>query len=73
MISVMGGIFFTVLFIDYTRYLSATNAVEQAARATARCITPTDPDCVSLASSANTVDNTWIGFRTAVESNKFCR
>jgi len=56
-----GGILATLLFYNLVRYVGATNAVEQAARKAARCITPTDPECMAYAREASAYDLKWLG------------
>lgn len=59
--AVTGGLAFTFMFNDLTRYVAATNAVEQAARKAARCLTPTDADCLSVNAAAPTGAYDWYG------------
>lgn len=47
-LSITAGIVFMLGVINITRYVHAVNAVEQAARSTARCLTPTDPECFTF-------------------------
>ena len=62
--SIFGGVLFVMLFFNLVRYVSAINAVSEAARRTARCLTPTDPDCVVLASNGEPIsDQIWYGVR----------
>lgn len=60
--STTAGLAFLLLFMNLARYVAAVNAVEQAARHTARCLTPTDPQCVALQSSGGpSGDLNWYG------------
>lgn len=45
------GILFVLLFYNLSSYLGATAALREASRLTARCITPSDPECVQLAAA----------------------
>ena len=45
--TVAGGIVFTLLFINLTKYLTADSALEQAITKASRCLTPTDAECIS--------------------------
>ena len=51
----------TFTFVNLVRYVGATNAVDQAARSTTRCLTPTDPDCVQYAAAPTQVMLGWWG------------
>ncbi len=44
------GTFVTLGFANVAQYLAAENALEQSTRATLRCLTPTDPQCLTFAS-----------------------
>ncbi|MCC6933513.1 MAG: pilus assembly protein [Deltaproteobacteria bacterium] len=59
-ITLFAGIVFSLGVVNVGKYVLATNAVEQAARSTARCLTPTDPECVRLAANKSaTQQNDW--------------
>ena len=49
LITTLGGATFALLYLNLARYVAASNAVEQAARKVARCLTPSDPEneCVA--------------------------
>ncbi|MBP9838118.1 MAG: hypothetical protein KBC84_05335 [Proteobacteria bacterium] len=49
--SIAMGITFTLLFVNLSRYLTAESAIDEALRKTARCLTPTDPDCINVNNS----------------------
>lgn len=61
LLSVGGGFLFTFVFFDFVRFIGSTGAVEQSARAAARCVTPTDPECATLQSANNSVGFDWYG------------
>ncbi|MDR2337384.1 MAG: hypothetical protein LBE20_01895 [Deltaproteobacteria bacterium] len=46
--SITVGIAFLLGVVNLTRYAYAVNAVEQASRSVARCLTPTDSECLDL-------------------------
>jgi hypothetical protein len=46
--SITAGITFLLGVVNLTRYAYAVNAVEQASRSVARCLTPTDAECLDL-------------------------
>ena len=64
-LSTAAGVLFITGFLNFVRYLNAINAVEQAARIAARCVSPTDAECLtSQALSAvhdNEVHYRWYG------------
>ena len=65
----LSGVLFALLFANFVRYVSAVGAVQEAARVTARCISPTDPDCVAISAQAPVeADKRWYGF-SADEDN----
>ncbi len=70
--SIFGGVLFVMLFLNLVRYVSAVNAVSEAARKTARCLTPTDPDCVVLAANGEPVsDQVWYGVREESRTTEY--
>ena len=52
MFSSASGVLFVLLFYNLSTYVGSLGAINETARATARCITPTDPACVTVLSSA---------------------
>ena len=48
MFSTAGGVIFVLLFYNLASYVGTRGALTETARVTARCITPTDPACVSI-------------------------
>jgi hypothetical protein len=66
----LSGVLFALLFTNFVRFVSAVGAVQEAARVTARCITPTDPECVSISAAAPLeADKRWFGFSTNEDNN----
>jgi hypothetical protein len=60
-----GGILFALLFFNLVQFVGATGAVKEAARVTARCITPTDPDCVAVQTApGDSATQDWYGYST---------
>jgi hypothetical protein len=73
-ISTVGGVLFTMLFVNLVHYVGATNMVEQAARQVSRCLTATDANCVDYNFSPNATDFSWYGHTTdAVVADEFDR
>ncbi|MCB0324601.1 MAG: hypothetical protein KDD69_13555 [Bdellovibrionales bacterium] len=67
--STAAGVLFILLFYNLTSFVGATAAVREAARVTARCITPTDPECVQLVAEAEgSVAQEWFGFEGGAEN-----
>ncbi|MCB0359364.1 MAG: hypothetical protein KDD44_07000, partial [Bdellovibrionales bacterium] len=65
--SILAGLVVAGLFVNVTRYVGGTAAVEQAARRAARCLTPSDPDCVSYSAEFPPLEKNWFQKRyTAV-------
>jgi|GEM_PF-5917201 len=62
--SVVGGLLLTMLFLNLTRYVGATSALEQATRRTARCLTPTDAACVSYQAVSQGGPRNWYQVQT---------
>lgn len=48
--SIASGVLFSLLYINFTAIVTAKHAVEQSARTTLRCLTPTDASCTTLKS-----------------------
>lgn len=64
LLSVFGGLFFVLTFFQFVNYLSAKNAIKQAARAVSRCVTPTDPACLEITQTQTAVlEQNWYGSR----------
>jgi hypothetical protein len=60
-----GGVIFALLFYNLVQYVGATGAVKEAARITARCITPTDPACVAVQTSpGDSATQDWYAYST---------
>ena len=60
------GVLFLLLFLNLSRYVAARGAVREAARKTARCITPSDPECVSIDfGSGSALSQQWFGYSSA--------
>lgn len=57
--SITAGLLFLFTFVDLVRYVQAINAVHQTARRVARCLSPTDPDCISLPSAPGSLQADW--------------
>ena len=56
------GLLFSLLFYNLVHYIGASAAVREAARATVRCISPSDPECVQTALSGGTgAELEWFG------------
>lgn len=55
--SIAVGVFVTLGFANVSHYLAAKNALQQASRVVARCLSPTDPECLSL--SAQNEESLW--------------
>ncbi len=47
-VSITAGVCFVLAVANLVKYAYAVNAVQQASRSVARCLTPTDPDCCTL-------------------------
>ncbi len=61
-LSSIGGVLATLLFVNLVRYVSGTNAIEQVARKVARCITPTDAECNVTEGAQPPADFNWYGY-----------
>lgn len=66
--STLAGLGFSLLVYNFSTYITAQSAVEQAARAAARCIAPTDGPCVSALvnpGDPGSIITDWYGFESA--------
>ncbi len=57
--SMLSGLLAILLFADLIRFTVASHAVQQAARKAARCLTPTDPKCVSSDATSPPGERDW--------------
>jgi hypothetical protein len=61
--STAAGVMFVMLFYNLVQYVGTSAAVNEAARKAVRCVSPTDPACVSVAFlQAPNLPQEWFGY-----------